>query len=67
MKRIAVVEDDVLMREKLSSILTKAGYQAEELQTFEDVPGQLSAIAPDLVLLDLNLPYTSLFQICREI
>ena len=67
MKRIAVVEDDVLMREELSSILTKAGYQAEELQTFEDVPGQLSAIAPDLVLLDLNLPKTSGFQICREI
>ncbi len=67
MKRIAVVEDDVLMREELSNILTKAGYQAEELQTFEDVPGQLSAIAPDLVLLDLNLPKTSGFQICREI
>ncbi len=67
LKRIAVVEDEALMREELLDILNKAGYQAEEIQSFEDVPKQLSAMAPDLILLDLNLPRTSGFQICREI
>lgn len=67
MKRIAVVEDEILMREELCDILRKAGYQAEEISVFEDIAGQLSALAPDLVLLDLNLPKTSGFQICREI
>lgn len=67
MKRVAVVEDETLMREELSDILKKAGYQTDEIVAFEDVAGQLSAIAPDLVLLDLNLPKTSGFQICREI
>lgn len=67
LKRIAVVEDEALMREELLDILNKAGYQAEEIQSFEDVPKQLSAMAPNLILLDLNLPRTSGFQICREI
>lgn len=67
MKRIAVVEDEILMREELSDILRKAGYQVDEISVFEDIAGQLSALALDLVLLDLNLPKTSGFQICREI
>ncbi len=67
MKRIAVAEDEVLMREELSDILQKAGYQVDELHTFEDAAETLLALSPDLVLLDLNLPGTSGFQICREI
>lgn len=67
MKRIAVVEDEVLMREELSDILQKAGYQADEICEFEEVSGQLLALSPDLILLDLNLPGTSGFQICREV
>lgn len=67
MKRIAVVEDELYMREELSDILRKADYMVEEITKFDDVPGQLLRFAPDLVLLDLNLPGTSGFQICREI
>lgn len=67
MKRIAVVEDEFLMREELSDILRKAEYQVDEICEFEDVTGQLLELSPDLILLDLNLPGTSGFQICREV
>lgn len=67
MKRIAIAEDEVLMREELSDMLRKAGYQVEEISTFSDVTEQLLALSPDLILLDLNLPETSGFTICREI
>lgn len=67
MKRIAVVEDEFLMREELSDILRKAEYQVDEIRVFEDVTGQLLELSPDLILLDLNLPGTSGFQICREV
>lgn len=67
MKRIAVVEDEFLMREELSDILRKAEYQVDEICVFEDVTEQLLALSPDLILLDLNLPGTSGFQICREV
>lgn len=67
MKRIAVVEDEAYMREELSELLRKAEYQVDLIRTFEDVTEQLLALSPDLVLLDLNLPGASGFQICREI
>ena len=67
MKRIAIVEDDLFMREELSDILRKAEYQVQEIRVFENVTGQLLELSPDLILLDLNLPETSGFQICREI
>lgn len=67
MKHIAIAEDEILMREELSDMLRKAGYQVSEISEFEDVTGQLLALSPDLILLDLNLPGTSGFQICREI
>lgn len=67
MKRVAVVEDEPLMREELAVMLKKAGYEAIEISEFTHVPEQLEKISPDLVVLDLNLPGISGFQICREI
>lgn len=67
MKRIAVVEDEVYMREELCSMLEKAGYSVLEITAFENAAEQLTAITPDLVILDLNLPEISGFQICRNL
>lgn len=54
------------MREELSDMLRKANYQVDEISDFKDVTSQLLKLSPDLVLLDLNLPGISGFQICRE-
>lgn len=67
MKRIAVVEDELYMREELCNLLRKAGYEALEITVFEDAAEQMTALAPDLVLLDINLPEISGFQICRDL
>ena len=67
MKRIAVVEDEVYTREELCNMLEKAGYSALAVTAFENAAGQLTALAPDLVILDLNLPEISGFQICRDL
>lgn len=67
MKRIAVVEDEIYMREELCNMLEKGGYQAETVTEFENAADILTALRPDLVILDLNLPEISGFQICREL
>lgn len=67
MKKIAIVEDQEMMREELGDMLRKDGYGILEIECFEDVAGQLLALSPDLILLDLNLPGDSGFQICRQI
>lgn len=67
MKRIAVAEDEVYMREELCNMLQKDGYLAEAITEFEDAARLLAALRPDLVILDLNLPEISGFQICQEL
>lgn len=67
MKRIAVVEDEVYTREELCNMLEKAGYSALAVTAFENAAEQLTVLAPDLVILDLNLPEISGFQICWDL
>lgn len=67
MKMIAVVEDEVYMREELCCMLNNAGYEAREITAFETAADQLAQLHPDLVVLDLNLPEISGFQICRDL
>ena len=67
MKRIAVVEDEVYIREELCYMLQRDGYLAEAITEFEDAARLLAALRPDLVILDLNLPEISGFQICQEL
>ena len=67
MKKIAVVEDEVYTREELCNMLEKAGYSALAVTVFENAAEQLTALAPDLVILDLNLPEISGFQICWDL
>lgn len=59
MAQIVVVEDDLYMREELIDLLNKSGYDTFPILEFEDVVSQIQAIAPDLILLDINLPYKS--------
>lgn len=67
MKKIAVVEDEIYTREELCSMLEKAGYSVLEVTVFADAAEQITDLNPDLVILDLNLPQISGFQICRDI
>ena len=65
--QIVVVEDDVYMREELIDVLKKAGYDAVPLLNFENAVSQIMALSPDLILLDINLPFHSGFEVCKEI
>lgn len=67
MARIVVVEDDPWMREELTDILQKEGFEASAITQFHDIAQQIAALAPDLVLLDINLPEQSGFDICRSL
>jgi DNA-binding response OmpR family regulator len=66
MARIVIVEDDLYMREELADILAKAGYDAVALTDFHDVAAQCAALEPDAIVLDINLPEESGFELCRK-
>ena len=62
-----VVEDDILMCDELLDMLTKAGYRTVKAERFDNIIEQILDRSPDLLLLDINLPGRSGFDICREI
>lgn len=67
MRRLLVVEDDARIRDELCVLLEKNGYEAQALTDFSDAAAQVLAAAPDLVLLDLNLPGVDGQYVCREV
>lgn len=64
---IFLVEDDPIIRRELKILLESALYQVELCSTFEDTANQIMEKRPDLVLLDVNLPGISGFDICMQI
>lgn len=67
LKKIILIEDEDYMREELEQLLEKASYEVDAPSSFEHITEHILKSAPDLVLLDLNLPGISGFQICREV
>ncbi len=67
MERILIVEDEVKIREELSTALEKKGYSCSTVENFHHVAEQIAREAPDLVLMDLNLPVQDGFSICQEV
>lgn len=67
MANIVIVEDDPFLREELQHILQKEGYSVVSISTFDTPVEAIIQADPSLVLLDLNLPNMSGFQICRTL
>ena len=67
MRRITVVEDDNFMREELQYRLEKAGYEVDVVTDFSKTVEVIRNQAPDLVLLDLNLPGKNGYAVCKEL
>ena len=67
MKRILIVEDDEKLRCELETFLNKNGFVATSLKKFDNAVEDILKIQADLLLLDINLPYTDGEFICKEI
>lgn len=67
MKHIIVVEDEELIRDEIVFLLKKAGYKADKITDFKDVTKQILKYETDLIILDLNLPFETGFQICKNL
>lgn len=65
--RILVVDDDPAGRYSKSRILRFAGFNVFEAGDGAQAVEQIVILCPDLVLLDVNLPDISGFEVCRRI
>lgn len=65
MYKIFLIEDDDKLREHVKEYIEKYGYQVFTVDDFKNVEKEFKYINPDLVLLDINLPYYDGFYLCR--
>lgn len=64
---ILIVEDEPVIRQELKILLKNALYEVTALEKFDEVDSWVFEYKVDLVLLDLNLPRKSGFDICTQV
>ena len=67
MKKILIIEDDRNLLNELRDFLENKGYEVASVDNFLKASESALEMRPDLVILDINLPGISGFDICREI
>ena len=67
MYRIFLAEDDEVLCSLIKKHLESWGYQVTAAEDFADIMGEFVRSEPQLVLLDLKLPYFNGFHWCEEI
>lgn len=67
MQKIYVVEDDLVIAQAIQRELSSWGYQVECCRDFENVLAGFTAFGPQLVLLDISLPFFNGYHWCQKI
>jgi two-component system OmpR family response regulator len=66
-RTILVADDDPHIRQLIVFALAKAGLDAIEAEDGEAALAQIAAHAPDLVILDINMPRMDGLELCRRL
>lgn len=67
MSRIMIIEDNENLKKELIEFLSRYGCDSYGVEDYKNVVNIILNDKPDLVLLDINLPYYDGYFICREI
>lgn len=67
MYKILIVEDDPVIASTLARQLSRWNYEASYIQKFDRVMQEFEQVHPDLVLMDISLPFFSGYYWCAEI
>lgn len=67
LSRILIVDDDLMIRELMKDALINDDYLIDEVDNGLDALAAVSKNEPDMILLDVNMPGMSGFDVCYEI
>ena len=67
MYRLLIVEDDLVIAKSIKNHIKSWGYEAECITDFKSVISSFVAYDPQLVLLDISLPFFNGYHWCSEI
>ncbi|MBF0779598.1 response regulator transcription factor [Granulicatella sp. 19428wC4_WM01] len=67
MYKILIIEDDAIIAKSIASYLEKWSFQVKIVEQFNQIMDEIVSFSPDLVLLDIHLPYYDGYYFCEEI
>ncbi|EIA19939.1 response regulator transcription factor [Listeria fleischmannii] len=67
MVKVYIVEDDVVIRDTIQKHLVKWGFEIQIVSDFNNILNEFLEFEPQLVILDVNLPYFDGFYWCNQI
>jgi len=67
MYKLMIIEDDMKLSSIVKEYFEKYDYKVFDIKEFKDIEKQFEEVNPDLILLDINLPYYDGFYLCRVI
>ncbi len=65
--KILVIDDDAHLRESLAEVLAMEGFETLEAGNAKSGISSAKKNLPDVVIMDIQLPDSSGFQICQEL
>lgn len=67
MYRILIVEDDLVIANSLKLHLSNWGYEVKYIEDFKEIISQFISYDPQIVLMDITLPFFNGYHWCKEI
>ena len=66
-RKILIIDDSQAMNQLLARFLQRERFQVSAISDSRQALAEFTRFQPDLVLLDLNMPYLSGWDICRRL
>jgi two-component system OmpR family response regulator len=67
MARLLIIDDDAHLRESLAEVLELEGFECSQAGTAHSGIEAAKKVDPDVVIMDIQLPDSSGFQICQTL
>jgi DNA-binding response OmpR family regulator len=67
MTKLLIIDDDAHLRESLAEVLDLDGFECHQAGDAKDGIAAAQKLTPEVVIMDIQLPDSSGFQICQEL
>ena len=67
MTKLLIIDDDAHLRESLAEVLDLDGFECHQAGAAKEGIAAAQKLEPEIVIMDIQLPDSSGFQICQEL
>ncbi len=67
MERILIIEDDIWISQSLKLYFENSNFEVQIIDRWDKAVNTIKKVNPNMVILDINLPWKDWIEICREV